>query len=338
LGDIVNTEVLGQGTFENGNLTELSQMVPWLGDAIRNLSRGKANDYGAFFHEQNHQAPIGTTQAKLRCHILAADGNGHPRVAGLAQKLRNQLLDYAIPRSQVAEAIAEYQRTKSTEALTALEAKARGLFADVTKSGEGGEILLYYLAERVLGFPQVLCKMPLKTNTQQHYHGVDGIHAGVDEKTGRLALYWGESKLYKDVTSGIAECFKSISPFLLEREGAGSASERDFQLLRDNVDFNDSRLEGAFKRFLDPDDALFLKTEFRAICLVGFDYEQYSQIISGAEDAFSAEARSVFDNCATRIESAILANKIDTFVIETFCIPFPCVETFRQAFLNEVGQ
>jgi hypothetical protein len=37
--------------------------------------------------------------------------------------------------------------------------------------------------------------MPPKPNSEVHVHGIDGIHVGIDEATGKLALYWGESKL-----------------------------------------------------------------------------------------------------------------------------------------------
>ena len=317
-------------------IQNLKGVTPLLCQALQSKARGK-EDYHAFFRQEEHSTSVNSTKATLRCHILASDGNGRPRVAGLAQKLRKQMVDYAIPRRQIAEAFTEYELTQSSEAVLSLEARARGLFTNIANSGEGGEILLYYLAERVLGFPQVLCKMPLKTNPQMHYHGVDGIHASVCENTGHLALYWGESKLHKKMAAAITECFQSITPFLIETEGQGAASERDLQLLRDNLDLNDPKLEAALQQFLDPDNELFQKTEFRAICLVGFDYEKYAEIVQGQKPAFTQEAISVFDDCATRIQDAVVKNKIGTFVIETFCIPFPSVEEFRKEFAKEMG-
>jgi hypothetical protein len=37
--------------------------------------------------------------------------------------------------------------------------------------------------------------MSLKTSREMHVHGTDGIHARMEDD-GRLALYWGESKLH----------------------------------------------------------------------------------------------------------------------------------------------
>ena len=82
---------------------------------------------------------------------------------------------------------------------------ALSLFPDIESSGEGGELLLFVLAETLLRLPQILCKMSLKTNLRMHVHGADGVHAGVDPGMGRVALWWGESKIY-DAASAIREC------------------------------------------------------------------------------------------------------------------------------------
>lgn len=73
--------------------------------------------------------------------------------------------------------------------------EAIGTFTDLSNTGEGGEMLLYLLAERFLKVPQVLCKMDLKTDSHMHYHGADGVYASVNEG-GLLKLFWGESKVY----------------------------------------------------------------------------------------------------------------------------------------------
>jgi hypothetical protein len=47
--------------------------------------------------------------------------------------------------------------------------------------------------------------MDLKTDTRLHYHGADGVYAGVTPE-GLLKLYWGESKIYKDAGAAIRDC------------------------------------------------------------------------------------------------------------------------------------
>lgn len=315
-------------------LVAMKSAAPFLYNSLNSLTRCRPQDYQAYFHEVEHASKINDTRATLRCHILANDGNNRPRVDGLAHKLREQLVDYSIPRSQIERAAQEYQKTKSASAFTALDKKAAGLFTDIANSGEGGEVLLYFLAEQVLRLPQIFCKMPLKTNTRMHVHGVDGIHAGVNTD-GRLSLYWGESKLHGKMNDAIKNCFESIAPFLLEPEGEGAASLRDMQLLRDNLDLNNPELEKALMHYLDPDDLLYQKTEFRAICLVGFDHKDYIKLVN--KNKLSDSAIETFEDCANKVQNAIRTHTIETFIIETFCIPFPSVDDFRQSFLKEMG-
>lgn len=84
-------------------------------------------------------------------------------LAGLRRFMRNAVADYAISRSQLAKAKARDLKYNSTEAVTALVEQARRSFTDLAKTGEGGEMLLFLLAERFLKLPQILCKMDLKT-------------------------------------------------------------------------------------------------------------------------------------------------------------------------------
>jgi hypothetical protein len=139
---------------------------------------------------------------KIHCHCLRVDANGRVQPRRLAEFMRNAVADYAIPRVQLAKAKARDANYNSTEAVAALIEQARRSFTDLAKSGEGGEMLLFLLAERFLKLPQILCKMDLKTDTRVHYHGADGVYAGVTAE-GVLKLYWGESKVYSDVSAAI---------------------------------------------------------------------------------------------------------------------------------------
>nr|WP_240544038.1 DUF1837 domain-containing protein [Bradyrhizobium canariense] len=96
-------------------------------------------------------------------------------------------------RSQLATAKERDTKFNSTEAVTALVEQARRSFTDLAKTGEGGEMLLFLLSERFLKLPQVLCKMGLKTDSRMHYHGADGVYAGVTHE-GLLKLYWASQR------------------------------------------------------------------------------------------------------------------------------------------------
>ncbi len=189
-------------------------------------------------------------QVKIHCHCLTVDGNGRVQPRRLAEFMRNAVADYAIPRSQLAKAKARDIKYNSTEAVTALVEQARRSFTDLAKTGEGGEMLLFLLAERFLKLPQVLCKMDLKTDSRMHYHGADGVYAGV-APNGMLKLYWGESKVYKDAATAIKDCLASVAPFLIEPEHENAGRERDLILLSDKADLSDSTLTEALKRYFD---------------------------------------------------------------------------------------
>jgi hypothetical protein len=164
--------------------------------------------------------------------------------------MRNALADYAVPRSQLEKARARDIRFKSSSAVAALHRQACSTFTDIENTGEGGEMLLFLLAERFLKLPQVLCKMDLKTDSHMHYHGADGVYAGVTDD-GLLKLYWGESKIYNDATSAIRSCLASLAPFLVQTDSDGSARERDLVLLSDKADLSDPKLTEAFKRYFE---------------------------------------------------------------------------------------
>jgi hypothetical protein len=246
-----------------------------LTDALNDLVRGSPASLDAFFHVVETGVVVDQTSATCHFHCINLDGNGRPRMEGLIKHLIGHLIDYAIPRKRIEEAYAFQKDTGSSYKTATLLLEAIGLFSRLEKSGEGGELILFLMAERFLKLPQLVCKMNLKTSTQMHYHGADGLHVGVDANKKKLCLYWGESKLYGDVTSAVYECMKSIAPLLLGTGGIGSPEERDLQVLGQYLNVEDPDLENALKGFLDPDSENFNLVEYRGLCLVGFDYDKY---------------------------------------------------------------
>lgn len=207
---------------------------------------------------------------KIHCHSLTVDGNGRVQPGRLAEFMRNAVADYAIPRSQLAKAKARDEKYNSTDAVAALVEQARRSFTDLAKTGEGGEMLLFLLAERFLKLPQILCKMDLKTDSRVHYHGADGVYAGVTDD-GILKLYWGESKIYKDASAAIKACLASLAPFLIEPEHEGAERERDLILLSDKADLSDAALTEALKRYFDKNSVMSKCVQYCGVALVGFD-------------------------------------------------------------------
>lgn len=305
--------------------------------SLDNLAR--RHDLTAYLQEFLSEIDFASTNSNFRVHLVRRDGNDRLRINDLAKKLAAQAIDYCIPRSRVLEALADSTAAGKTEKIIRLYEEARSLFSKQKTSGEGGELLLFMLLEGVLGIPQVLCKMPLKTNSQVHVHGTDGIHAAVDPDSGNLAVYWGESKLYRDFASAASDCFKSIAPFLDTSQDGDTPAKRDLELLRDNLDLADPQLQQAFKSYLDPDSPSFLKRELRGACLIGFDYDTYPRLqVKGTEFQADPKLTKEISKWKKALETRIRNRKLLSVKIEVFCIPFPSVAAFRDRLKKELIQ
>jgi hypothetical protein len=176
--------------------------------------------------------------------------------------------------------------------------------------------------------------MSLKTNTRMHVHGADGLHAGVDTATGKLLLYWGESKIYGDVTGAVRECLASIRPMLAEY----SAGQRDLQLLQRHADLDDPALDAALKKFLDPDADEFNSLEFRGLCLVGFDCDVYPKGPSTTQiAALAKQIATTLPTWKGHVKKRIIEEKLDAFAMHFLFVPFPSADGFRQLLRDELG-
>lgn len=305
-----------------------------LAQALTRLARGVPTDLTGLLHDVESHAVVDGTKVTAHCHCLKLDGNGRPRIEALVKVVAEHVLDYAIPRTQIREADEEYARTRSSQKLVRLVTEAKALFTDLAQSGEGGELLLFALAERILRLPQLICKMSLKTNTRMHVHGADGLHAGVDEATGKLLLYWGESKIYGDVTGAVRECLASVAPMLAEH----AAGQRDLHLLQRHADLDSPALEAALKQFLDPDSEHFNSVEFRGLCLVGFDCDAYPEGPSDAEvAALAKQIGTTLPAWKGHVKRRIAEEKLDAFAMHFLFVPFPSADAFRQLLRDELG-
>lgn len=274
---------------------------------------------------------------KIHCHCLSVDGNGRVQPHRLAGFMRNAAVDYAIPRSKLAAAKARDNKFNSTEAVAELVEQAKRSFTDLAKSGEGGELLLFLLAERFLKLPQILCKMDLKTDTRMHYHGADGVYAGVTTE-GILKLYWGESKIYADASAAIRDCLNSLAPFLIEHEHEEAGRERDLVLLSDKADLSNPTLTDALKKYFDKSSVMSKRVQYCGVALVGFDAPFYPKddAKAVAEEIVKA-SRAELTGWSKSIGARLKAEKLDQMEIELLCIPLPSAEGFRAAFFKAMG-
>lgn len=307
--------------------------------AFESLLRGELTDLEPYIEKINIEIPVKNSNAISHCYMLKFNGNDTPRVKDLAEFIAYKIVDYSIPRSEIEKAKKYDIDHNTTIGITKLQKKAVSLFTDIKNTGEGGEILLYVLTQTILRLPQVLCKMPLKTSATMHYHGVDGVHAYYDKEIDKLALYWGESKLYQNVNEAIKNCFESLGPYLCNTGGSASPIQRDLHLFRDNLDLLDETLENALLKFLDKDSPEYNKLEYRGVCLIGFDNKEYpTKPNSVSMNAIKAKIENEIEKWNEQLSTKLKDNTpLESFVIHIFLLPFPSVQEFRNAFLKELG-
>lgn len=109
------------------------------------------------------QELVDDTKLLVNCHHVALDGSCLPRLTDLTDNLARWVQEYVIPRStlQKADNSAPHIRRRKE---AALRQQALETFKKNGISGEQGELLMFVIAEAILGLPQLLCKMDLKTD------------------------------------------------------------------------------------------------------------------------------------------------------------------------------
>lgn len=306
-----------------------------IGQALVALARGDKCELEPYLKCVEANADISGSSGKLHCHVIQLDGNGRVRLKDMMKGIACALVDYAIPRSRIRKAFEHFQLTGSTSQVVSLAQQAKDVFVDAANTGEGGEILLFLFAEKYLKLPQILCKMNLKTSGNVHFHGSDGIHVSTNE-TGGLDLYWSESKIYKDLGSGISACLGSISTVLTSDTAAES---RDLQLVGDYMDLDSPQLESAIKEFLNPSSEAFNSVRFCGLCLVGFDSEHYpTKPNEKFLDQVLLDAKKSLPDWKVAISNGLCTHKIESYNVHVFCLPVPSAEDFRSEFLKSIGK
>ena len=308
-------------------------------DSIKRLIRLGNPVINTFLGDIESNISVDSTKSTLYIHYVLLDGNGRPRTADLADFVSKKIVDYSIPRSEIKEAKLKDEEENTAFNMTELYKKALTLFTKLKVTGEGGELLLYLLVQEVLQFPQLLCKMPLKTNPNMHYHGVDGIHVDYEGGQKRLMMYWGESKLNQNISTSIKNCFDSLSGFLLSKGGSKGNLERDIQLVKDNLDLLDEDLENELLKYLDKNDSKFNSLEYRGVCLIGFDSDKYPKEINKfTSEKLKGEFKSELLDWTEKIKKGISnISELNSFIIHIFLIPFPSIQEFRDNLLDELG-
>lgn len=300
--------------------------------AFEELVQGDWSRFDHLLLEPEGARAIENTKATIRCHYLSSDPSGNPRVKPLARQLVKQILRFCTPRTRLNNIRAIEDELERDEALTEAVLNARRLFTTKQENtGEGGELLLYVFLERHLQVPQILSKLSLKTNTQVQVHGSDGVHAKLEEDD-TLALYWGESKIYKNFSNAFADCFTSSAPFLV-----GSADAQDLFLIKEYADLGDLNLRHAILDYFDDSHPKSQKLDVRAACLIGFSVDEYPKLPADVEAA-RASIQKDLQKWSSSILGQIKKHDISNYQIEVFLIPLPDEVEFRDSIRSALSE
>lgn len=302
-------------------------------ERFQELVRGENQSLLDFLPAFEDAVMIPGTSTLARTHFLAHDANGIPVVEQLAGAMAEAAMDFCIPRHKIERALAECARTGSTAPIASLNEQARDLFVKSVTSGEGGELLLFLLLERVLQRPQLISKMTLKTSPAMHVHGSDGIHASFADD-GVLDVYWGESKLYQSSSAAFKDCFESIAPFL--RANGAEERKRDLLLVRDHLNVPQIELATYLLEYFDESNPKTLQVRWNGVCLVGFDHNQYPNLSTLDEEQHKALTKQV-SRWHKSIGSRVAEFELVGVNIDLFCIPMPNVTTLRTRVLQRMG-
>ncbi len=342
--------------FKSSEMSKLENELDILNKNIPDLL--KRSDYesslhncidNAFkIHESKDFKTIENTKTVTHCYFLLPNQqNSDCGYEDLAKRMLYSLVDYVIPRSKIHAA-----NGKSAELIKLFEEAKKKLIdywiykkslcdkgeitpEDCRRSGEEGEILLFLLAEQILKLPQAICKMSFKTSNKMPIHGSDGVHIGLTEDLQKLALHYGEAKIYANISDAIKNCIESIEPYLTKSDDG-----TDLNLLNTYCDFGNSDYEIALKEklknYFDPEhrkNKLF--TEVRGICLIGFNDNNvydYNNIEKTARNATEAASQWM-----QKFSEKVNEHKLENIVINVFFIPMSSVDKFRTTFTKIVG-
>lgn len=258
--------------------------------------------------------------------------------------LSKKLPFFCLPKKDIEAVVSITDKQEQIEKSGELYEKAKSVFRQVSKrkkkekqEGEPGELILFCFLEWALSAPQVVAKMSLKTDPQMPVHGADGIHIGKSDDM--LLLYFGESKLYKQISNAINDALESCKGIAKNQE------EKTFEIkiLRDHLDLGEGKKELAKEIYehLDPYSEKNKKVKNIFSCFIGFDFSKYSEIKNLPPSEISKKFEELY---LERIKSAcaLISKKIKEKDIQDlnfhfFLLPFQSVEEFRTSFYKKIG-
>lgn len=275
----------------------------------------------------DHDLHVDGVTVTLRFHYLKFDQNGVPKFRDLAKCLADHLIGYSFSTRRRGKPTKHFDWSK-------LRREARDLLRRTATAGEAGEILLYFLEEAVLGAPQMVAKMDLKTNPKFESLGSDGIHMKWHDVDQCLDIYHGESKLEQSAADALDHAFASLEKF-----HADDIATHELGLVTSHYKWASGPLKKAVLQYVDRGKAGG-DCRVNHACLIGYDWKLYKKLVQGDAAAVTVEFCRRYSERAPRLrdllERRFKKHKLTQFRFEFFFLPFASVQEFRDAFNKAV--
>lgn len=283
----------------------------------------------------------------IAAHFLyPAFKRGKPSVTELVAMLMDEITGFCATKAQRREAKhRDAEDIYESKAIEELARWAKKLFikaqAKESRSGEGGELLLYVLIEHFLKAPLVLSKMRLKTSIAMPVHGADGVHARWDEEGQNLTMFFGESKMHSTFAGAMKDAAKSIGEIA---KNIDDRLNHELQLTTGHIDLDGfpDELREYLLRFLHPyiTEEGNNRTDRFAI-LLGYDYHIYSKLTgidnTKAEQEFLIHYKKSLRRSLETAQLHLNEQEIDLSSVDLFLFPMPDVQDFRDMFQEELN-
>ncbi len=272
-----------------------------------------------------------------------------PTEKEFAKYIYDKIIRYCIPRSKIQVAKQKYDETGDERFLTDLHDEAKNLFVKSVKDrgaqlGEPGELIAFIILEAFFKAPQIACKMFLKTSEKMPVHGSDSVHIRMSDDGKKLELFWGEAKLYSELSTALDNALNSISDFINGKKDSADPRvprDRDIDIIKNHPNVESEEMKSALIKYFDPYESESNYWKEIYTCMVGFDFALYSQL----KDLPEKDVADYFrNNYIERIKSAckLFEKKIKSFNLKELefafvLLPFKSLENFRDEFYKLLG-
>lgn len=277
-----------------------------------------------------HQQKINSVAVTTRMQYLKFDGNGKPMVEALAECLYAHIIDYCLAAKYRTQPLTAHEATRLTKEARKLFIHPPATAADPDRTGEAGEILLYFLLEAILGAPQVVAKMELKTNTSFEVLGSDGIHMAWNAADSLVDMYFGESKIHQSISTAMSSAIKSIESF--HDEGM---CRHEFKMVTKHFKYANVEIQAAVNDLIG-EGVSSSGVRINHACLIGYNWSEYENLPTFSLADLTSEFQKRYIADSERIHK-LLQDRFSTFKhkhlrFEVFFLPFKTVQEFRDAF------